>query len=381
MKTKRKIVNIRVAFDTILYSPLYTFVQNNSLDDDSRFLFRIKPVHEPIRPVASGELKALAPIDHDPVFSEVIHKDNFQVFENDWFGVADPLRVRRLLLHHTADSISFDFVGTFVDELAFWLITESHCQVDTNSRWKYNYVACQSKGMTGYYLAERIFTQPKNNPLAPSKLPGHELIHFFDLLKADDKRKERSVTDPVWLAAVSTEIGKIIYMKGRYGFSDRFRDHYIPNIFPELAPKKFLLTAIVARKYTDSQQDEVNEAVEYLKKKLQEEILRLQSRNPNTCRDFLEDLIDFYWGHASFELPGNGRLFGLRRNLETSLKQLSTIYTQTLAADPEAKTTTDAFLKEAIKSDLTQSTGSAPAAKVTRLYQQLQTDTWGKGLW
>jgi len=216
----KKNVKIRVALDSIIYAPLYTFVQQNSINSEAPFRFYIEAVHQNIDLHDDSNLRSLGPIRNDPVFSPVCDKDRFDMTGNrdSWFGVGDPLRVVRLA-QYRGEKISYHFLGTLVSRLAFWIISEEKCLAEHLSPERaknFNYVACHSRGMTGYYIAETLFKNECNNPLAPVYLPGKEVQQVFRMLKVDWPRRTESKRDPVWMAAVSTEIGKMLNLRSKY---------------------------------------------------------------------------------------------------------------------------------------------------------------------
>jgi len=389
IRDDRQPVNIRVAFDTILYAPIYTFVQRHSQNGRSDFRFHIIPVRSSIEPKLGGDLSALAPIQKDPVFTTVIKKVHFRTEQHkyDWFGIGDPLRVRRLIqLRNDPHSFSYDFVGTLIDKLAFWIVTESHCDFKEANLWQYNYVACQSVGMTGYYLAETLFKTDRSNPLAPSRTPGREVHHMFKLLEVDMNRratiKTGSNPDPVWFAAVSTEIDKILYLTRKYDSDWSLHFDSINLAFQKNEEKKidhdFLLTAIVARRYDrdEEQQKKLMKAEEILIEGVTEEIGRLQSADNKIRKEFLSDLVDFYWSCGSFSLPGSSQLLRFGHDLHDVLDSIKDIYPSSLVAPLKAKTETDKFLRRAIRSELERNGDQVSEIKVNAHFDDLCTDSW-----
>jgi hypothetical protein len=179
----KKPIKIRVALDSIIYAPLYFFVQKNSLNRNAQFHFYIEPVHTNIKAVPREKLRAslsiylnlssLRPIEDDPVFSPVCDKTLFDDWPRTWFGVGDPLRVRRLQIFKPS-FIAYEFIGTLVSRLALWIIAERKCQLAPEYLSDFNYVTCHSRGMTGYYVTEALFRTKYNNPLAPVYAAGQE---------------------------------------------------------------------------------------------------------------------------------------------------------------------------------------------------------------
>lgn len=369
--SRRMAIRIRVALDSILYAPLYAFVQENSLRK-SAFLFYIEPVHDPIQPSDRSKLHSLGPISFDPVFSPVCDKNRFAdpKYRNTWFGVGDPLRAHRLA-QDLKSEVSCDFLGTLVSKLAFWIITEQKCKLIPDRIKDFNYVACHSKGMTGYYVSETLFKSSGNNPLAPVKKPGQEAQHIFDLLQVDWRR--RSDDDPVWIAAVSTEIGKMMYLKRKYERKGRMVNVRLlyKTIGSGLLPSDFVMTAVVGRR--DPKNKLIDEAGKYLKEGLINSIGDLRAGNTNFCKN----LADFHGSQGLFSLPGKNHPFSLRKEIDEIVEELQKrdLYpTNELFAPVSAKSGTDQLLKAAIKHDLVSGGGES---EINEQFDKLQTNVWG----
>lgn len=385
-RSSKTTIRIHIASDTILYAPLYTFVQNNSRDTYSPYNFQIIPVHSGISLDTEGEsrhdLQAFLPIKDDPVFSKVIIKEEFDDNRFDWIGIGDPLRVRRLVQYHQANNISCEFAATLIDKMAFWVVTEKRCNLD--SFWNFNYIGCHPLGMTGYYLSESLFVNGYNNPLAPSRVPGQEIDQVIRHIKYDRKRRNGASDDPVWFAAVSTEIDKMLFSTKHDRYPKDWKIKTIQEVFPDFVPNDYLLTAIVARKEQGKLGDDIRSATGFLVKGIANDIRRLQIADNVIEEDFLDDLVDFYWSHGSYRVPGGGTLYNLRKNLRQVLRRIRDVYTPTLSAPFKAKQETDSFLRFAIRSDLRRKghAGKELEVKLAYYYERLNTDTWNANtLW
>lgn len=390
IKIKRIQVNIRVAFDTILYAPVYTFVHRNSRRLRSEFNYHIIPVRSPIETAGASELSALAPIVKDPTFSSVIQKAYFRAngHEHDWFGIGDPLRVRRLIqLRGDDHQFSFDFIGTLIDKLAFWVVTEPHCTFAEEKLWRFNYVACQSIGMTGYYLTESLFKTEGNNPIAPTRMPGQEVEHIFKMYENEKTRRSNlsgaSDNDPVWLAAVSTEIDKILYFRGKY--DSHGVPFYVGSIIQAFQrntrrklEREYLFTAIVARR--NERDPDEQKTIERAKRDLWEginhEIKRIKSDDPKERKSFIKDLCEFYWSRSSFIPPYASELKNLEHDLRDVIDEIKDLYATNMIASYKARIETNNLLKRAIESELQRNGNGDVMHKVTQHYNNLQTDTW-----
>lgn len=383
--TGRKPINIRVASDTILYAPLYTFVQSNSREKSPPFRFHINHVNSSIKLDEEAEegkdLWALLPIKYDPVFSPVIVKDHFGKNPQDWFGVGDPLRVRRLVQSRKDSSDSFKFVASLINKLAFWIVAESHCKFEKAQN--FNYIGCHSVGMTGYLLAESMFLAWNNNPLAPCKIPGREVDLVFRHIKVD-RRRRNNTSDPfAWFAAVTSEIDKIRYLTEKHGSTEDWKVKKVHQEFSDI-PEDYLLTAIVARSDKEAILNGIKEATHYLTSGIQKEIKRLQSIDEDEQKEFLRDLVDFYWSHGSFRVPWNGKLSFLHRHMFPIIKELKEIYSTYLCAPLAAKEHTDRFLWKAIRSDMRWKglKQDEIEAKINYYHNLLRTDSWNApSLW
>lgn len=398
MPFRRIPVKILVALDSIIYAPLYAFVQKNSVDFKAKFRFFIEPVHEPINSDTSREQKldSLAPIQRDPVFSPVIDVDFHPAHKDTWFGVGDPLRVRRLECYQgRGRPISYDFVGTLVSKLAFWLVGEQQSTFKRRDASKYNMIICHLKGMTGYYLSELFFKKCGNNPLAPVREPGSEVTHLINLLRVDWNRRVLG-SDPVWLAALTTEIDKITYIRN-HG-PEVFRAKLINRnfIYPDEVneeengeqsddtegltddPVDFLMTAIVARRSEDIRQQQlIEEVTNILKDGIINAIYDL--KQSHTRDQFIKHLTAFYKSRRTFSVPGSGNLFFLKRDLTETVIKLRGIYPDNLLASSEARNVTDLLLRAAIESDLPAGT---PQNAIDGYVNNYKTNTWsGSNLW
>ena len=275
--------------------------------------------------------------------------------------------------------ISHQFLGTLISRLAFWIISEEKCLDSPLFIKNFNYVACHSKGMTGYYVTEALFKTEYNNPLAPVYIPGKEVENIFRLLDIDWPRRveHTNYPDPVCIAAISTEIGKMLNWKNFHDGQREIRIERLNDVAGAgIIPNDFLFTAIVARKSTTDAQ-EIADASQYLREGVIESIRELRV-DPNK---FSRSLAAFYSTHASFLLPGKNNPFLLKREIKKIVANLGDLYPKTgLCAPVEAMTGTNDLLCKAIKHDL------MPGAAQTVIddhFNNLQTNSWDAGgtLW
>jgi hypothetical protein len=381
LRKRKRPIKIRVALDSIIYAPLYVFVQQDSLKRTAPFRFYVEPVHKGItlEPqedlVESGsiyqDLLSLGPIYEDPVFSPVCDQDWFREEPRTWFGVGDPLRAHRLKLYR-GSSISYQFVGTLVSRLAFWIITEQRRQLQPEYMHRFNYVTCHSRGMTGHYVAEVLFRTERNNPLAPVYAPGREVDQVFNFLSQDWPRRTGRITDPVWAAAVSTEIGRMLTLRNMHKKEHRtVIEPLYQTIGRDKIPSDFLFTAVVAR--TDNRNaQEISHSSAYLKQRLIETIKLLREDPAEFCRN----LAAFYTSHASFTLPAGSRPFWLQRGMKdiAILEYLQGLYPlNDLYAPRVAKLGTDWLLTQAILQDIRPRIDNPPFPAI---FEELRPDRW-----
>jgi hypothetical protein len=386
---ERKTIRINVAVDSIIYAPLYAFVEKTSNDNTSKFNFLINPTSDPPRLQTPHDLSGLSPIIYDPTFSPVIDRTIIKKDKDLLFGVGDPLRIKRLVLSK-GNSISdnhYDFLGTLVSKPALWLVIEHKCISNLTNIANYNYVGCHSEGMTGYYLSEIIFKRKGNNPLAPVNHAGTELECWDYILEADNKRRQgrNGVVDPVWLAAVSTEIDEAIYRKEKsYHNGESPMYYFLPEEF-NIIPKDFLFTAIVARKPQEkATQALIDDAKDVLIQGLSEIIEKVNSGNGH--QEVADHLYEFYNARTSFSLPKySTKKSEQMQFIHQILNILETkeIYPYDLRASVSAKQETDRILKQCIRSEIKAKglTKEENRQLFTRYFEELKTDKWKEGLW
>jgi hypothetical protein len=369
---RRKPIKILVAVDSIVYAPLYAFVERNSTTK-SEFLFQIEPVHKPLQISHRHRLKGLAPITYDPVFSPVIEKSNFKNprYEYTWFGVGDPLRVTRIKWRQSA-GLSFEFVGTLISRMAQWIIADRNVKFGHDQTHNYNYVACHPKGMTGYYLAEYLFRTTTNNPLAPTWRPNLEIDHALGVLNMDSRRRP-DPEDAVWIAALTMQIGKILMVMAKGNNGSKFNYHPVYKVFPKI-PEDYLFTAIVARRDEGNRQHEIEDATKHLTEGLIEAISWF--RDENETNQLIKHLKRFYRSRASFALPKRNDPLLLRERGTDIIHEIKDLYPSQLQAETEARTATDSLLASALRSELKLSSTEVNET-FNDYFEKLRTANWG----
>lgn len=361
-----KPIKVRVALDSVIYAPVYVFIQRNSIQKSPSFRFHIEDVSENFRFSLDPAPPFLRAIEYDPVFSCVMDPDNYR--SRTWFGIGDPLRVRRLVLGKKSLTERYNFVGTLVSQLALWLITESRIGERARDVGHYNYVGCHPEGMTGHVFSKFLFKNPHHDPLAPVKEPGSELKFLTKLLKQDIPRRV-NYADPVWFGAVSTEIDEAVNCRTKpTPLSYRFLFDIFEN---SNIPKDYLFTSIVARGCA-VEQSEIEEATGYLHDGLLKSIGML--RDPAQRPEFIRLLHEFYRSHRAFRVSTKSVWPYLQKKfLKEVMEKIYDIYPADLLSNRQAVTNTDEWLEYALS-------GFSTTEKQA-LFNRIRTSTWrGEGL-
>jgi hypothetical protein len=390
-------IYIRLALKSVLYAPILAFI-GNYIAKGKDFEFIIEIADEEIETGFWKNLNALTAIEYDPVFSPVIEIDKY--LKDRYFAVGDPLRVRRLMLGKDLENFEYNFLGTLIQQLAFWIISENgKCSYNNEDVFKFNLVTCHSKGMTGYYLAETIFKLKKHDPLAPTKKPGNEVNIFEKLLELDMKeRRLQDISkilnidkeDPVWFAAISTEYSDVYSLASRrrkINNKEFISKKYLPKTFTSLQ-NNYCMTAIVARN-SEENREIISSARNVLKDGIISEIKLLTSKSHQERKEFAIHLKDFF-NHTPDEklkLKESDSYSNLIEMLERSvdiplelLKTITRIYPSNLITTIQTKNDTDKFIDMAISSDLNGQTNIRNLKK--SCYDDLKTDTWNANeLW
>lgn len=279
-KIASKNVVINLALNSFLYFPIFLSVKRYNLEISNRKKYQLNTLgvdHDKVFyfdfdfpqknklkiKYASKENKEfLDPVLYDSVFSPVVDRNEYtdengelkKSYKNTWFCVGDPLRLINLVRGKGKEDIRANFSGTLIKQAAFWILFDKKCEyrdgLDMDDYLlNYNLIGCHPKGMTGYYISDSIF-HIKNffNPVAPCKLPGDEFDYLVKLYKAEQHRSEfADMADPVWLAAVSTELDKMFLFKKKISKTRPLKVQPIFKFFRDQEEKNILMTAIITR--------------------------------------------------------------------------------------------------------------------------------------
>ncbi len=373
----RNIVIIALPLPSIVYAPLYVAIDRINRSNHN-YKFWVKCQRGPIL-VAKHQTKrrAFAPSYIDPVFSPVIDTEYFENNPRCWFAVGDPLRVRRLAENERANNLSYRFLGTLVDQLAFWVVGEKRSFGRDQGR--YNYVSCHMRGMTGYYLAERIFNVSNSySPLAPA-MPGTEVRHYFKMVEIDWQRKKSAGDDgedPIHFAAITTEVGELIHNVQRLSKERVFKHGRVSELFEgKIQNDDFIMTALIARVNNKNADEEskIRRASELLVENILNSLATLR-QDPHA---FGQELVNFYLEHrATFGSPtdpNDGNAY-----IDLVLRELKGVYrnSENLLASESARSNTDKLLRMWLRSDLMQVSARGREDSVEKEFNQICTDTW-----
>lgn len=392
----QKPVKIMVALPSILYAPIYVFQEMQRINGIGEYRFHIelpdKYVNDPqieIRPLVTiGQtevrLDAFAPIVYDPLFSPIVNDKFIDKYPDIWFGVGDPVRLRRMTFGEERSDIDYRIIGTLVNKLAYWVVAERKCGFKSTEIDRYNLIACHSRGMTGYHIADHIFKRslkdkPSINPLAPTANPGSEVEYYFNILKIDLKRRSGILdeNDPVWMGAVTTEIGQIHKFLKSEQMERKVYLYPVHKHFPDkLGSDAFIMTSIIARRYENkAKNSKVKRAAEVLRKGVINAITLL-NKEP---KQFAKHLKQFYICHTdTFMAPD------AENNMESCdlfmiyYEQLRRIYSASLCTNSKVRKATDEILRRSIASDIRNNGAKDTDTRVKYVLDQLKTSTWGE---